>query len=512
MSRSWALLAGVVGAAYAALFWTAGPVDDDFICYRFARSLVEGRGLAWNGTEQAEGFTVPLWVGLHALGQLVGLDPTVLSRAVGVLAAGASAWVLAEAWRLVAGSRRGGPAWLVALAPAVAFHACAGLGTTLQMLLLVLHAWACLRCGMQSSTTSSSSKGKQEERPSRGEAAASLASGLPLALACLLRQEAAVLVLPLLLGGSALRRLAVLPLGALAAWTGFRLLWFGRLLPLTWSAKKLPLLDDLGYGLEYLLTDLPSLGTLLLVLALLAPRAQREDCEPVHEALAALRRGFLLHVAYVVAVGGDHMAWSRYLVPVFPLGLLLTGSALRGWRGARPLGVAAVLGLQAVWVPALGSPLWTAEARFLDQSAFVERWRTIGRWMRTAAPEGTRVMTSPIGAIGWESRLEVLDLLGLVHEHVLTVEPDLDGVGVKGHHRSATAWVLAERPEWCLLGNGVRIEGRLEINPWEVALVSDPRFVRDYRRVEVALEEGEPLDLFVRRDLPLPAGGRWSSP
>ena len=49
VSRSWALLAGVVGAAYAALFWTAGPVDDDFICYRFARSLVEGRGLtSWS--------------------------------------------------------------------------------------------------------------------------------------------------------------------------------------------------------------------------------------------------------------------------------------------------------------------------------------------------------------------------------------------------------------------------------------------------------------------------------
>lgn len=499
MSRPWAWLAGIVGAAYAAFFWSAGPVDDDFICYRFARSLVEGRGLAWNGSEQAEGFTVPLWVGLHALGQMVGLDPTVLSRAAGVLAAGASAWVLAEAWRLVAGSLRGGPAWLLALAPAVAFHACAGLGTTLQMLLLVLHAWACLRCAVG-------------ERSNRGQAAASLAWGLPLALACLLRQEAAVLVLPLLLGGPALRRQAVLPLGALVAWTGFRLLWFGRLLPLTWSAKKLPLLDDLGYGVEYLLRDLPSLGTLLLVLALLAPRPRREDHEPVHAALTALRRGFLLHVAYVLAVGGDHMAWSRYLVPVFPLGLLLAAEALRGWRGALPLGAAAVLGLQAAWVPALASPLWTAEARFLDQSVFVERWRTIGRWMRAAAPEGTRVVTSPIGAVGWESRLEVLDLLGLVHEQVLDVEPDLERVGVKGHHRSATAWVLAARPEWCLLGNGVRIEGRLEINPWEAGLVSDPRFVRDYRRVEVALEAGEPLDLFVRRDLPLPVGGRWSSP
>ncbi|MDA0948488.1 MAG: hypothetical protein O2799_08195 [Planctomycetota bacterium] len=489
-------LAALVALAYAALFWGAGPVDDDYICYRFAASLAEGRGFAWMGTEQAEGFTVPLWVALHALGQLAGLEPSVLSRVVGTLASAAAAWVVGQTWAAAARGRdrrrtggllAAGPAWILALTPALAFHANAGLGTSLQALLLALHARALLACG----------SGRPHWR-----------TGWPLAVACLLRQEAALFVLPLLV--RRWRAAAILPLAALAGWTGFRLLWFGRWLPLTWSAKKLPLAEDLAYGLRYLVDDLPILGS--LVLALLALPGLRAAAPGALRPLAA---GYLLHLIYVLAVGGDHMAWSRYLIPAYPVGLLLAAWFLAGRAHGLALSVAAGLAmaaaLQAVWLP-LGPPLRSAEARFLDQEHFEQRWVRIGRWMRTEAPQGTRLATSPIGALGWESGLEVLDLLGLVHEHALRVQPDLEGVSVKGHHRSATAWVLAERPEWVLLGNGVRIEGRLEVNPWERGLVQDPRFAQGYRRAEVPLPSDAPFDLFIRRDHPLPPGASWLSP
>lgn len=496
MRRLVPALAALTALAHAALFWGAGPVDDDFICYRFAQSLTEGRGFAWVGSEQAEGFTVPLWVALHALGQLAGLEPTALSRVVGALASAAAAWILGETWAAGAGRRNSsrtggllaaGPAWILALTPALAFHANAGLGTTLQALLLALHARALLAC----------ESGRPDWR-----------AGWPLALACLLRQEAALFVLPLLV--RRWRAAAVLPLAALAGWTGFRLLWFGRWLPITWSAKKLPLAEDLAYGLRYLLEDLPILGT--LALALLALSGLRAAAPG---ALRPLTAGFLLHLAYVLAVGGDHMAWSRYLIPAYPVGLLLAGWFLaerpRGLAVSAAAGLTMAAALQAVWLPVL-PPLRRAEARFLDHEHFEQRWVRIGRWMRAEAPQGTRLATSPIGALGWESRLEVLDLLGLVHEHALGVQPDLEGVGVKGHHRSATAWILAERPEWVLLGNGVRIEGRLEVNPWERGLVQDPRFAEGYRRAEVPLPGEAPFDLFIRRDQSLPAGATWLSP
>ena len=64
------LLACLLGLGHLLLFLGAGPVDDDFICYRYARNLVRGDGLVYQAGERVEGFTNPLWVLLHAGGNL----------------------------------------------------------------------------------------------------------------------------------------------------------------------------------------------------------------------------------------------------------------------------------------------------------------------------------------------------------------------------------------------------------------------------------------------------------
>lgn len=475
----------LLAALHALAFWGAGPVDDDYICYRYAQSLVEGRGFAWFGDVQTEGFTVPLWVGLHAIGLVLGLDPTVSSRLVGALAAGLACWAVGDAAARSRGSHSFlGPAILVAVAPALAFHGAAGLGTTLQASLLALHA-------------------RQVVRRAQEGGEGTLLDGLPLALACLVRQEAFLFVVPHLAALPKSRRLLALPMASLIGWTSFRLAWFGEWFPLSLGVKRLPLTEDLSYGARYLLEDLPLLGTLPIALLLLL----RWRCLSVERPLGV---GFLLHLLYVAAVGGDHMAWSRLLVPAAPIGFLLAWRVLpdRVPRSAL-VGLVAV-GLQA---PHLLGPqdVRSSQARFLDRAGFEDRWEVIGTWMGEHAPPGTRVLVSPIGAIGWTSGLEVLDLLGLVHPHARELAPDLS-VGVKGHHRSATDWALAQEPEWILIGNGVRIQGALEACPWEVELVQDPRFAQGYRHARVPMPSGEDLDLFVRRTGPLPLGGRWESP
>ena len=57
-----------VGVVHALSFSGAGPVDDDFIVYRYARNLIAGDGLVFNVGERFEGFTVPLWLGWIAYG------------------------------------------------------------------------------------------------------------------------------------------------------------------------------------------------------------------------------------------------------------------------------------------------------------------------------------------------------------------------------------------------------------------------------------------------------------
>jgi len=36
--------------------------DDAFICFRYARNLIEGHGLVWNRGERVEGYTQLAWV------------------------------------------------------------------------------------------------------------------------------------------------------------------------------------------------------------------------------------------------------------------------------------------------------------------------------------------------------------------------------------------------------------------------------------------------------------------
>jgi len=78
-------------AGIAVLAWFARNVahwrflgDDAFISFRYARNLAEGHGLVWNVGEAVEGYTNFLWVLLMAAGMRAGIEPEMLSVALGV--------------------------------------------------------------------------------------------------------------------------------------------------------------------------------------------------------------------------------------------------------------------------------------------------------------------------------------------------------------------------------------------------------------------------------------------
>ena len=138
-ARVLVLLAALAAVAHALTFLDSGPFDDDYICYRYARNWVEGRGLVFNPGERFEGFTNPLWVMLLAGGWKLGITPLVTSLTLSILAAGVAAWALGEAWRArTSGATWPVPALLLAALPGFAWHGACGLGTTLLAALLAL--------------------------------------------------------------------------------------------------------------------------------------------------------------------------------------------------------------------------------------------------------------------------------------------------------------------------------------------------------------------------------------
>jgi hypothetical protein len=58
--------------------------DDAFISFRYAKNLVEGKGLVYNAGERVEAYTNFLWTLLMALGMLISIDPVTFSIILGI--------------------------------------------------------------------------------------------------------------------------------------------------------------------------------------------------------------------------------------------------------------------------------------------------------------------------------------------------------------------------------------------------------------------------------------------
>ena len=341
LSLPWLALLG--GLAFLSRFLN----DDAFISFRYARNLLEGRGLTWNPGEYVEGYTNFLWVlELAAIWAAAGVPPE--EAAWGLSAACTAATLGAMAWwvRRLPGLRDRGLVWWMALglvcssATFATWTSGGGLETR-QFTLFVVAAVALL-------TTRGESR--------RGLLAASSC----LALASLTRPEG-LLAAACCIGWwtwtrresrrrsradfdwRGLRRLA-LPV-ALAA--GAHFLWrrgyYGEWLPNTFHAKYTgPRVED---GLRYLAAAGVETGLYLLApLAAWAAWARwRARRDPAYGAPFAI---IGLHAAYLARIGGDPFGW-RLIDFWWPLlavpaseGIARAGTGLaRLWRRG-PEGVA----------------------------------------------------------------------------------------------------------------------------------------------------------------------------
>lgn len=471
------------------------PVDDDYIVYRYARNWVEHGVYAFNLSEgPTDGVTTPLWFLIAAMGVALGVAPELWSLAWGGAAMVLTVLLMGRVGRhLLPASWAWLPAALFALSPAAAWHARAGLGTLPMALALAFALDRLVACR------------DGRVRPWQ--------VGGALAVAVLFRLEGALVVLG---AAVALRRsmttfwpAIALPAIAMALVCTWRWAAFGHLLPASGALKALPLAHELQYGSKYLVRSMVEGGAALwLMVSAVAmcsrsmSRFEPKDDPPRDHAgghprspdggsSAGSIRAFLgwssaLALAFVLVVGGDWMVYSRLMVPFLPLALVGACLGLARWRGVdalRWVGAAALL-VGTAWG-------FAARPQAVFENRFFERWwLDVGSALKGRAAPGAKIALSPIGAIGWASELPIVDILGLTHGAFLDLPPDLEGVGVKGHHRHSADWVFEQRPDYIVLGNGVVQPGtgQVSVNPWEADIVLDPRFQAAYVQERCVME------------------------
>jgi arabinofuranosyltransferase len=407
--------------------------DDAFIYLRYVKNVRAGCGLRFNCSEPpVEGFSSPLWLLLLVAGSKVTRRLVTMTQIVGTASI---AGVLVTA-PIVAAQHHGdrsasllhrGAAALIVAALLLFDHyallnAVIGLEGGLAALAVLL-AFGAVSAG-------------------RHKTAVALSLGM-----VLVRPEGIVFVLalfvlpwartPRVIGACASTILLVV----LLRWSVF-----GDVLPNTVWAKAGGTARHVELGLAYagkVIEDFPAV--------LLAPLALA--WRPARAHASYLLVASLMWMLGLVHAGGDTFEYSRLAFPLVPA---LTVCGVQGvvalaarWPVARRRrlavhGATLVFGLLAARAALLHA--LAPQHRFEN----VELWTATGQYLKAHYPKA-RIATVPIGAIGYFSELEVLDLVGLTAPAVAregrSVPPALLTRIWIGHERHNLEYALKWAPD-----------------------------------------------------------------
>jgi len=437
--------------------------DDAFITFRYSRNLAEGQGLVYNpGVDPpVEGYSEFLWALLVAGGLKLGIAPTitarVLSIAAGVLLVFVTTGLLA---RRVAPSplASGGAAlFLGALAP-LAVWSTGGMAT-MPFAAAVVALFALVWGREVPATFWKLGLVAMAVALLRADGAWWVAWILGTAIVIGSMRKQRPLWWPALLG-------AVISAAAFLAHLGWRLATYGDWLPNTARAKVGFSAAAMERGAEYVGHFLLTFPGVLLAILLGFAAWKRSEARILPIAIAAL-----ISFLYAILVGGDFMAFGRFLGPSLPFVALLLGAGLhrleaggRRWPGVALL----VVSLAAVLPPAFGgavTPLsWRSalsvrrnagparERSELDQWHLMNEqaklWRDMGIALKHVSQPGESVVFGAIGAIGYYSELFVYDRNGLVTREV-SMRPSPEELGSPGHDKTVpTEFFAKDRPTY----------------------------------------------------------------
>lgn len=449
--------------------------DDAFISYRYAANALHGSGLVFNEGEHIEGYTNFLWVLLLVLAGKLGLGFDAVAKALG-LASGVALIGLAGLWvrqmwqelRWGEGSLPGaGAALLVGCNGSMAYWAVSGLETVWFALWVTIALWWWVR--------------------------RSWLTVPALALACLSRPEGAMLWGLLILAewrwGDGRRRamwLAILGVVLMAPYAGFKLWYYGSVLPNPFYAKTGLGTEYLSSGLDYGWLYLKQYG-LFGVLPLLAvsgwpslPRRWR-----------VIPFFWLVYALYVVFVGGDVLKAHRFFVPV-SVPLVVSSIAGLGAAARRLAGTRALAWTVFAATLALAFYTWLVPRQSLAdirerELGLTDKMTNISQCLMAIDHSNFSVAVSTIGKISYDLLgHRVIDLLGLTDSTIARHPETIPGNVSSWRERNFNVtYVLQQNPDYVVFSTGHKPSA-----PAERALLLHKRYRKDYYTILFAPRGG----------------------
>ena len=491
-----AVLASVCLLALGHALWFDHTADDAYISFRYVDNWVRGHGLVFNPGERVMGYSNFLWVVLLYPFGLLGAPVDAAARVLGVALAWATLARVYTFCRAELDGRLPAIAAVLSLTASGSFALwmLGGLESQLLAFLLTLAVTGALQ------TTPDTPRGRF------------LWLGVVLGLASITHPEPFLYVGPTALFLWLRKRdwarfrdvtMMVAVAGAfvaafcLSAW-----LYYGDALPNTYYAKTQPLSPALlERGLRMsrkFFTDYRWAPAGVVLLWLLSTRGSLRSRGWLPVACVAI---FLV---FFLGVGGDMLQYHRMWVPVLPLFALVLAEAVAGLR--HPAASVAATAL----VVTLTLPN-SFHGRNIDSlrkgDDFIDGAQRVAERL-SQLPETTLVAANNIGVIGYESRVRILDMMGLTDRHIARAPGKQ--VGIPGHEAHDGAYVLDRRPDIIITSMPRAVTTP---NPaWDVSrgaypsdndLKRDPRFRDRYTLQYLELADGRWSPVFVREGFAL---------
>jgi len=488
------LILAMLFLALGVSFCSDFVIDDTYITFRYSRNLANGLGPVFHAGDRVEGYTNFLWMLLMSVAFPLGINPLFWSRGLSLLATLGMLGVVGDWANRI---RSGGDEAHRVLPILCAFVALPlwGMSGMETSLFTFLVTWGIYRAVMN--------LGYAE---------------IPLFLAAACRPEGlwflAVGWLARLVSGG--RR----PGPILASGLGYmgllalRYGYYGDLVPNTFHAKVGMTLAQVWRGVGYLLnSSWCTLGHGILLGALFAVILDRRRW--VH--LTGLATG--VYLGYVVIVGGDASPLHRFILPVFPLILILfwTGIIRLETHARTPERLRIALASPYLSYALAGGLFLTSTLPVQDQVAqdakFTREFIILGKWLKTWTDPKWTIAVDSAGAIPYFSELKTLDVMGLVDRTVARSRTQNIGTGVSGHERSNADYVLKTRPDLIFLNvilstappidlrqlDSSRVFGETYRYPAIIDIWNHPLFREEYRQGHIQLE-GQSYVLFYLRE------------
>lgn len=404
------MLLVLAGLLHAKAYWVFQP-DDAFIFLVYAKNLLTGNGLTFNG-ELVEGYSSMLWTLLVSAVAWPGIDLMLAAKLLGnALYVATAMTLMLMTYKLSDTPQHSGWHRLCMLAlffssPLIALWASAAMEAILLAFLLLVTCYLYFHASMVS------------QRPlhyayaglafgmlawTRPEGFAFLGAVVAFEISKLAMSRRGNLGRPLLtlLTASAL-------LFALLAW---RNLTYGELLPTTVSAKTGNLATQLRHGLSYVTRFFLDYYPIVITYLVSTYALLRRGGQIAWWAWLSLIfvTGYSL---FCILVGGDWMLAYRFVMPMLPIVLLVIYLAIQ------PNKIACII------VTGLLAASGILSSLALNKAATAQAGSDIGdilmgQYIHTLnLPEGSKIAVIDAGAIPYFSGLATIDMVGLNNAHI----------------------------------------------------------------------------------------------